>query len=316
MYDKNKRLPEFSIVITAYNRERYILRAIQSCIQQNYDDFEVIVVDDCCTDNTYKVASASGDSRVRIIRHSSNRGGTAGRNTGALAAKGAWVIHLDSDDEILPGALKTIAHLTSTAPEDVSRFNFMFQRDDGRVSPSPVSGNQVVGYAGYLRWLDGLALYDFLPCTKRDTFETVRYPENRWSDQFLYHLDFARVFRTALREEIVAMVHTDAANRSSYLRRDSKYSRSNAAELGKDMDALFARHEAALRHYAPRLHKMFRRMRTAYHFLAGERRAGVRQGLECIRATPLLPEPWLLLGIGVVNAKALATVRSWKGPAN
>jgi glycosyltransferase involved in cell wall biosynthesis len=307
-------LPTLSIVIPAFNREREISRAIGSCLIQNNADFEVIVVDDGSTDNTYGVARGIRDPRLNLLRHSSNQGANAARNTGALAAKGEWVVFLDSDDELSQDALNTIVALTAKAAGDVHRLAFLYRRDDGRVSPWPALGEQIVDYSGYLAWLEVRQLPDFFPCTRKLTFECVRYPESRWSATTLYQLDFAKLYRTWFREEILAFVHLDAPNRLSRLRTGPKLSRTLAAGLGKDMDTVLERHGDALRRFAPRTFQRFCRVRATYHFLAGNRAAGIRQGLGCLRATPLLPEAWWLLILGAANASAFAKVRYWKRP--
>jgi glycosyltransferase involved in cell wall biosynthesis len=282
---------------------------------QDHADFEVIVVDDGSTDNCYDIAAGIRDARLSVLRHPFNRGANAARNTGALAAKGEWLIFLDSDDELAPDALKTIGAIAAKAAANVHRLAFMYRRDDGLVSPLPALREQIVDYPGYLAWREKHQISDFLPCTRKLTFECVRYPENRWSDTTLYQMDFARRYRTWFREEILAFVHLDAATRLSYQRRGPKQSRILAAGLGNEMDALLERHGDAMRRLAPRTLQTFCRLRAAYHFLAGNRAAGIRQGLACLRATPLLPEVWWLLILGAANASAFAKVRSWRRPA-
>ncbi len=308
-------LPALSIVIPAYNREREISRAIRSCLVQDNANFEVIVVDDGSTDNCHRVAAGIQDRRLTLLRHPLNRGANAARNTGALAAQGEWLIFLDSDDELAPDALNTIDALTAKVAADVHRLAFMYRRDDGRVSPWPALREQMVDYPGYLAWLEGRQIPDFFPCTRKLTFECVRYPENRWSSTALYQMDFAKRYRTWFREEILATVHLDAANRLSYLRRDPKQTRISAAGLGKEIDALLERHGDTMRCSAPSTLQKYYRRRAVYHFLAGNRAAGIRQGLECLRATPLLPEAWLLLILGAASTSAFAKVRSWRRPA-
>lgn len=92
---------QVSIVITCYNRERFISRAIRSALSQKFskDDFEVIVVDDGSTDNSPKIIRDFGDEIVPIFFHK-NRGLPAARNIGIRKARGRFVVHLDSDDYI------------------------------------------------------------------------------------------------------------------------------------------------------------------------------------------------------------------------
>ena len=95
-----------SIVLPTYNRARLLRRAVQSILNQTYQNFEVIVVDDCSSDNTENVVKSFCDERIRYIRHERNRGAASARNTGIKTAKGEYVAFQDSDDEWLPGKLE------------------------------------------------------------------------------------------------------------------------------------------------------------------------------------------------------------------
>lgn len=88
-----------SIIITCYNREKFIGRAIRSAISQRYPtgDFEIIVVDDGSTDSSREIIKDFGDAIISIF-HEKNKGLPAARNTGIRRAKGRFVVHLDSDD--------------------------------------------------------------------------------------------------------------------------------------------------------------------------------------------------------------------------
>ena len=105
MPEKN---PTVSVIIPTYNRAHLIGRAIQSVLNQTYQDFEVIVVDDGSTDNTEEVIKEyqEQDRRIRYIRHEKNKGGSAARNTGIKLAKGKYIGLLDDDDEWLPEKLE------------------------------------------------------------------------------------------------------------------------------------------------------------------------------------------------------------------
>ncbi len=97
--------PLLSVVIPAYNRATIVPRAISSVLAQTYQDWELIVVDDGSKDRTDLAVKAFGDSRIRYLRHSQNRGQSAAQNTGIRAARGKYVAFLDSDDEWLPDKL-------------------------------------------------------------------------------------------------------------------------------------------------------------------------------------------------------------------
>ena len=89
-----------SIITPAYNCELYIGKAIESAQAQSYNDWEMIVVDDCSTDGTRdRVSSyAAGDSRIRLISLEKNSGAAVARTEAMRAAKGQYMAFLDSDD--------------------------------------------------------------------------------------------------------------------------------------------------------------------------------------------------------------------------
>lgn len=88
-----------SVIITCFDREKYIERAIRSALSQRFPrpDFEVIVVDDGSTDHSPDIIAGYGDEVV-FLRHDTNRGLPAARNTGIRRARGRFVVNLDSDD--------------------------------------------------------------------------------------------------------------------------------------------------------------------------------------------------------------------------
>lgn len=94
-----------SVVIPTHNRAQTIERAIQSVLSQDVENLEVIVVDDASTDNTEQVIKALGDQKIRYIRHETNKGAPAARNTGIAAACGDLIAFQDSDDEWMPDKL-------------------------------------------------------------------------------------------------------------------------------------------------------------------------------------------------------------------
>ena len=96
---------KISVIIPAYNAERYIATAIKSCLSQTYAPHEIIVVDDGSTDGTAEVAE-SFPSPVRVIRLSENMGASVARNRGVQASTGDWLAFLDADDWFLPEKLE------------------------------------------------------------------------------------------------------------------------------------------------------------------------------------------------------------------
>lgn len=91
-----------SIIMSAYNRGDVIAKAVTSCLSQSYKNIELIIIDDCSTDNTNDVISyfAKKDNRIVLIKHSENLGAGAARKTGLNNASGDYICFVDSDDVI------------------------------------------------------------------------------------------------------------------------------------------------------------------------------------------------------------------------
>jgi glycosyltransferase involved in cell wall biosynthesis len=112
-------MPKVSVIIPTHNRAELLKRAIQSVLNQTYQDFELIVVDDGSTDNTEEVVRSLNDEKLRYLRHDKNRGAGAARNTGIRAAEGRYVAFQDSDDEWLPAKLEKQIRIIESAPSEV-----------------------------------------------------------------------------------------------------------------------------------------------------------------------------------------------------
>ncbi len=105
-----------SVIIPTYNREKTIMRAISSVLNQTYSDIECIVVDDGSTDDTRKIINAVSDPRLKYI-YQENSGANAARNRGIHEARGEYIAFQDSDDEWMP--LKLESQLRYLQEEDV-----------------------------------------------------------------------------------------------------------------------------------------------------------------------------------------------------
>ena len=99
-----------SIVVPVYNAAPYIENTVQMVLQQTYQDFELILVDDCSTDNSValleKLLEQRKDVRLRLVKKERNQGAAAARNTGLDMASGRYIAFLDADDVWLPHRLE------------------------------------------------------------------------------------------------------------------------------------------------------------------------------------------------------------------
>lgn len=101
-------MPFFSIIVPTYNRGDELRDAVSSCLAQTFGDLEVIVVDDCSTEDIRGICDAYKDPRLRYVRNAQNQGASASRNAGLSIASGRYVSFLDSDDVYLPSRLKSL----------------------------------------------------------------------------------------------------------------------------------------------------------------------------------------------------------------
>lgn len=91
-------MPLLSVVLPAYNAEAYLEPAVQSVLQQSFEDFELIVIDDGSKDRTAEILGKIDDRRLRVIRHERNAGLIAGLNEGIEASTGRYIARMDADD--------------------------------------------------------------------------------------------------------------------------------------------------------------------------------------------------------------------------
>jgi glycosyltransferase involved in cell wall biosynthesis len=111
--------PVVSVLMTAYNREKYIADAIRSVLASSLTDFELIVVDDCSSDRTVAVAREfeAKDRRVRVEVNPVNLGDYPNRNRAAALANGHYLKYVDSDDIIYPHGLAMMVECMEKFPE-------------------------------------------------------------------------------------------------------------------------------------------------------------------------------------------------------
>ena len=87
-----------SIIMPSYNTAEYIADSIKSVLKQTYENWELIIVDDCSTDGTDEVVKKFSDKRIRYYKNKKNSGAAVSRNRALKLAQGRWIAFLDSDD--------------------------------------------------------------------------------------------------------------------------------------------------------------------------------------------------------------------------
>ncbi len=98
--------PLITVLMPVYNAEKHIEETIKSILNQTYKEFELLLIDDGCTDNTIKIIKKNRDERIKIIKNEKNIGLTKSLNKGIRLAKGKYIARMDSDDIMFKNRLK------------------------------------------------------------------------------------------------------------------------------------------------------------------------------------------------------------------
>lgn len=125
--------PDISVIIPVYNVAPYLAHCLESVLDQTYANIEILLIDDCSTDDSMKIAEkyASQDKRIQILRHSQNRGLSAARNTALKAATAPFIMFLDSDDAYAPEMCEKMMRglLQSDADCAICATSFIYETD-------------------------------------------------------------------------------------------------------------------------------------------------------------------------------------------
>ena len=191
-------MPEISVLIPSYNRADLLPRALESVWRQEFDDMEVLVVDDGSSDGTvtWLDGQSKKHSNLRYVVHNRNKGEAAARNTALREARGTYIAFLDSDDEWLPGKLRAQMQYLDAAPPEIAGVITASYSDDGKTRVvlddwhlhEPITTRRLLvkGFALNLHHT-GLLKRE-AACTAGPYDETLRlYTDLDWVLRFLRH---------------------------------------------------------------------------------------------------------------------------------
>lgn len=301
--------PQFSIVIPMFNRATLIGRAIESCLAQDRDDLEVIVVDDGSTDGSPEVVRAFTDPRVRLELLERNSGQNTARNRGAQVARGEWLVFLDSDDELTPDALSTLARRIAETP-GVEKFYLSCVLDDGTHAPTPPFTGEVWGYEQFVRFLEAGHghVTECIPCTRRARFMDVPYSEGH-ALEGIHELDFVKRWPVRGCPEVGRVYHADAQNNSRVMAATRFLQISRA--FARDAHDIVTRHGDALARWAPSVHREALGTAALHQFGAGHRLRGLRYAAAYLRRRPRSLTAWAIPLVGILGRRPLAWAHEW-----
>jgi len=228
-----------TVIIPTYNRDKVLGRAIQSVLAQSHQEFELLIVDDGSEDDTQQVVQQFSDPRIVYLKHENNQGQCAAINTGIRAAKGDYVVFLDSDDEWLPTMIEKQVDIFQAHDSNLGLVYTLAgtRRADGSVELAfdcQLRGNvyKEVLTQGYLA--PSITLMVRKPC-----FQKIGLFDTRFScyqdDDICFRL--AKEYRVDLVPEILAVMNDDADLRLT----------TNRLFCAQGWSDLIAKHEVEIR---------------------------------------------------------------------
>lgn len=176
-----------SIVISTYNRDALLPRAINSVLNQTYSNLELIVIDDGSTDNTAFFIKSINDKRIRYFKHEKNKGEIAAKIAGFNSAKGDYIALLDDDDELVINAVEiAVEHLRNLSSSNVkiAIFNCI------NMEKNKLSGSNYMseGFVSFKDWLCGRFSGNYWLIVERKALKDVLKESNGLENRFSYGL--------------------------------------------------------------------------------------------------------------------------------
>ena len=141
-----------SIVMPSYNTGKYIEESIKSVLAQTYDNWELLIVDDCSTDDTDQVVAQFKDSRIHYFKNEKNSGAAISRNRALREAKGRWIAFIDSDDRWMSDKLEKQIHFMEQHDYHFSYTNYEEIDVNGKQSGVKVTGPKRVTRRGMFNY--------------------------------------------------------------------------------------------------------------------------------------------------------------------
>jgi glycosyltransferase involved in cell wall biosynthesis len=298
--------PWLSVIIPVWNREDTIRRCLDSVLAQDFDAFEVLAVDDASSDRSVAIMRSYDDRRLTAICRDANGGPCAARAVGLAHARGCWIVYLDSDDEMKPGALQTLAAMSRSAGPDVGVVGMSYEYEDGSKCPDPDFPEGDVGFEQWLAWRTRARRTDFLACHRRDIYNDIPMPtDGREGAQMT--LRVASRWRTRVSPAIGGKVYTSGRNRHS----DRIDALPVAAKLAHAVmnEQILAEFGPALRSTAPAAHAETLYKIGYWYLLAGRRARGAAYVMRYLRKRPISWRGWGCLLTGLVSPTAWARLR-------
>ena len=183
-----------SIIIPIYNVEQYLVKCLDSVVNQTYKNLEIICVNDCSPDNSAKILEkyALKDNRIRVLNRENNGGLSAARNSGLDIATGEYIYFIDSDDWIDLDYIKKMVQAIETSNAEIV-INMKVVTEKENISALYVHPTHEIDYAGnflnYTEAIQNLMVNAWNRIIKRNFIEKykLRFPENYIYEDLYFH---------------------------------------------------------------------------------------------------------------------------------
>ncbi|MCI8330684.1 MAG: glycosyltransferase [Bacilli bacterium] len=149
---------KFSIIIPVYNTEKYLKRCIESVLNQTYQNFEIIIINDGSKDKSEEILkNYETNTKIKIIKQI-NHGVSYSRNVGIQKAKGDYIIFLDSDDLLEKDLLETINKNTNN--EDMIKFSYCDLKNNEKIKRGTITFNNLTGKEAFKKLVESKTMFE------------------------------------------------------------------------------------------------------------------------------------------------------------
>jgi glycosyltransferase involved in cell wall biosynthesis len=243
----------FDVAITSYKRPAMVKDAVVSCLNQGPLLNKVIVVDDASGDDTAEVIRSLSDPRIVFFQRTENGGIAAARRDAFGLSDADWTVSLDSDHELLPGAMDGLARLLASVPQPVDILGARYQWDTGGVTPV----NMPEGIVGYRERIilsgqeDSIGA-DYLCAVSKRLRQAVKWePLRSIGPDTLFQLDIARIGQAIFTPDTLALEKSDGGHGWTRGSAEQRWARrcQDAPDAVRALELILSRHEAGLRRW-------------------------------------------------------------------
>jgi glycosyltransferase involved in cell wall biosynthesis len=272
---------KISIIMATYNRANYLPRAVNSVLNQSYPNIELIIIDDGSADNTEEVVKSFKDNRIRFIKNEHNQGMSVARNRGFDSAGGDYLALFDDDDELLPGALETVAaEFRSLTAKGIDARWIWFNGAEAETQKSSGRAIKEDSYVSYEDELCGKMNQDYFVVLERSLLsDQDRFDPLCWGYEHLLWLKLFRKSRAYYISKTLRRNYIEHPGRVSSFESRLKHlsgsvyaAKAFITDYGNDLKRLFPDY------YAEGLRTL-----GSYQILAGEKGEGRRNLQQSFR---------------------------------